>query len=47
LWKEFLIFCLKGGKLEAGRREVLVVERINNNLKVIGNINTITIDHSK
>lgn len=34
-----------GWKLEAGRREVLDVEKINNNLKVIRFIITITIDY--
>jgi hypothetical protein len=29
-------FLFRRRKLETGRREVLIVERINNNLKVIG-----------
>jgi len=35
LWKELLNFCLEGGKLEAGRREVLEVERMNYDLTTI------------
>jgi len=46
LWKELLVFgsrniyrdlnfCLEGRKLEAGRKEVLEVEKINNDLTII------------